>query len=291
MTYWLIDSSGSGSGERDAGFWIPHLRDAGITSVRVEAIEDQDKWTADIESDDVLIAAGGDGSVSCVAGICLRKNAILAVLPSGTANDFARNLGIPEDPSPAVELIAENHVLDIDVASAGERIYLNVAHIGLGTLPSRQAGKTAKRLFGRFSYAVTLFRRLFAQRGFKARIETENGVLEDTWVTVAIATGAYFGGGYEVPEASIDDGKLDVLAVRPRSIFELLFTLATFRLKKHRDPKSDAVCQVKGTWCEIRTSKPKTITMDGDVAGKTPIRIECKAGALRVVGREITSTN
>lgn len=173
MAYWLVASPGAGDGQRDATFWQEHLRRQGVEKVTVCQLADSEQWVRLVNSDDCLLAAGGDGTINAVASLCLRTGAMLAVLPSGTANDFARNLGLPSEPEGIARLVAEGVWQKIDIAEFGDRCFLNVAHIGLGTLPSRQASSPTKKRFGQFSYLVTLLKELGAQRGFHARIETD----------------------------------------------------------------------------------------------------------------------
>jgi len=97
MRHWLIANTQAGNGSRGEGFWKPHLERAGITSLQVCDLAEED-WETALEAGDIVLVAGGDGTVNRVARACLEHDAILGVLPSGTANDFARNLGLPEDP-------------------------------------------------------------------------------------------------------------------------------------------------------------------------------------------------
>ncbi|MEC7729504.1 MAG: diacylglycerol kinase family protein, partial [Pseudomonadota bacterium] len=105
MAYWLICNSGAGDGERGRDFWLEHLATAGIHDPLCRDFEESD-WSTRLDDRDTLIVAGGDGSVSRAAAVCLEKGATLAVLPSGTANDFARNLGLPHQPGALCKLIA-----------------------------------------------------------------------------------------------------------------------------------------------------------------------------------------
>ncbi|HLT13156.1 MAG TPA: YegS/Rv2252/BmrU family lipid kinase [Marinobacter sp.] len=291
MAYWLVDSPGSGDGSRNADFWLAHLQQQGITDVEVCHLEDQKQWRSRVSEGDCLMAAGGDGTVNGVAELCLKIGAILAVLPSGTANDFARNLDIPSEPGEVARLVAEGTVQKVDVAVAGERIFLNVAHIGLGTLPSRQASSPTKKWLGQFSYVVTLFQQLGAQRGFHARIQSDKSALEGRWLSVAVATGAYFGGGHEIPQASANDGLLDIIAVKPRPLAQLLFAFLMVRLNGKTPRRTSTVIQIKSKWCQVETYRPKTVTVDGDEAGKTPFKATCQAGVLRVIGRAVIHTH
>lgn len=290
MAYWLVNSPGSGDGNQDADIWLAHLNEQGIAGVNICNLDNKDQWLGQVAGDDCLMAAGGDGTVNGVAALCLKTGATLAVLPSGTANDFARNLGIPSAPEDVARLIAEGRTQQIDVAVSGDRIFLNVAHIGLGTLPSRQVSSPTKKWLGQFSYVATLFRQVGAQRGFYAKIQTDRSTLEGRWLSVAVASGAYFGGGHEIPDASANDGLLDVIAVKPRPVLQLLLAFFMVRLSGKAPRRTSTVIQVKAKWCQLETSRPKTVTFDGDVAGHTPLKITCNPGALRVIGQSVAHT-
>ena len=88
----------------------------------------------------------------------------------------------------------------LDVATTDNGLFLNVAHIGLGTLPVRESSADAKRLLGRFSYGVALLQKLRVYRGFHGLIETEKGTVAGRWLTIAVSSGAFFGGGNEIPQ-------------------------------------------------------------------------------------------
>ncbi|MBR9869860.1 MAG: YegS/Rv2252/BmrU family lipid kinase [Gammaproteobacteria bacterium] len=287
MPHWLVDSPGSGDGTRNADFWLGHLRAQGITDVEVCHLDEQDQWRDRVSKDDCLMAAGGDGTVNGAAEICIDTGAVLAVLPSGTANDFARNLNIPAEPEQVARLVADGPIQHIDVAVAGDRIFLNVAHIGLGTLPAREADSPTKKWLGKFSYVATLVRQIGEQRGFHAEIQTDKSAMKGRWLSVAVASGAFFGGGHEIPQASANDGQLNIIAVKPRPLPQLLFAFLMVRLNGETPRRTSTVVQVTSPVCQVLTPKSKPVTVDGDEAGTTPFEAVCKKGALRVIGREV----
>ncbi|MBZ2168681.1 diacylglycerol/lipid kinase family protein [Marinobacter sp. F4216] len=288
MTYWLVANPKAGDGARGKDFWLAALERAGISEPRPVGFDDQ-AWTDLVCRGDVLLVAGGDGSANFGAQLCLEKDATLAVLPSGTANDFARNLALPQDPDALCALIAEGRSQLVDVAEFGDRLFLNVAHVGLGTLPVRKSERAGKKLFGRFSYGLELLRRLNAARGFRAEIRCDKSEVEGRWLSVAIASGAFFGGGNEIPEASANDGQLTMVAIKPRSLGQLLLAFLTVRLNRSRD-RTGTVVQMTGQRCSVMTGKAKTVTADGDVAGETPLQVVCRPRCLRVIGKTVVST-
>ncbi|MFO7529972.1 MAG: diacylglycerol kinase family protein [Marinobacter sp.] len=282
MTHWLLANIDAGDGKRDRAFWLKHLARAGVEAPECRDIAD-DRWPSEVRPGDVVMVAGGDGSANYGARICLNKQAVLVVLPSGTANDFARNIGLPEDPGDLCRIISRGSRRHVDVARFGDRVFLNVAHVGLGTIPARESGGPQKQFFGRFTYVVELLRRLNAKRGFRAEIRCGKGSVRGRWLSIAVANGAYFGGGHEIPEAAPDDGYVEVIAVKPRPVAQLLLTFVMLRLNRAAPTRTSTLVHLKGTHCSVRTRKPKTVTADGDIAGKTPLDVSCQYQALQVI--------
>ncbi|PPK53104.1 diacylglycerol/lipid kinase family protein [Marinobacter persicus] len=289
MTYWLVSNPNAGDKRCDREFWLDHLAKAGIRNPRCCSFEDT-SWVEELEAGDVLMVAGGDGSANLGARLCLKTGATLAILPSGTANDFARNLDLPESPEMLCQLIAEGARLRVDVADFGKGIFLNVAHVGIGTLPAREARRSEKRLFGRFSYGVNLLRRVNARRGFRARIHCDKGVITGRWLSVAVANGGFFGGGNEIPETSVNNGCLSVVAVKPRPLIQLLATFVLVQLGRQSPRRSSTFMHLKARRCVIETGKPKTVTADGELIGKTPLEVASRPASLMVIGRRIVAT-
>ncbi len=286
MRTWLITNPRSGSGERNAQFWTKHLRQAGFGDWEDCDLEDT-SWAAGVEPGDLILVAGGDGSVNRAATLCLDRDAVLGVLPSGTANDFARHLNLPTDPADLCVLMYQAPVQWVDIGWLNDRLFLNVAHIGLGTWPSRDANSHTKRWLGRFSYGATLIRRLWAHRGFHADIEGENVRLSGRWLSIAIANGVFYGGGGQVPDAAIDDGCLDIVAVRPRSRLRLMVTFFAVGLLRLPIQGTSTVVHIKSRWCKVRSHRRKIVTADGETVSHTPIDVRCKTHALRVVSESL----
>jgi len=290
MTYWLVANSNAGNGQRGRDFWLAQLANAGIREPTCCDFE-RDDWTRQLRPGDVVMVAGGDGSVNVGARLCLRYDATLAVLPSGTANDFARNLGLPEAPGDLCALIRKGASQRVDVAEFNDQLFLNVAHIGLGTIPVCQTDDSRKKLLGRFSYGVELLRKLGEKRGFHAEIRCDQGFVRGRWLSIAIANGAFFGGGNEIPEAAVNSGRLDVIAVKPRPLLQLLLTFFMLRLNRRSPQRTSTVVHLKGQDCRVDTRRPKTVTADGDVAGKTPLNVVCRAHSLSVIGASVLAAD
>ncbi|MCE9663303.1 YegS/Rv2252/BmrU family lipid kinase [Halomonas sp. M5N1S17] len=288
MRDWLIVNGKAGDGKRGESFWKAHLNAAGISDVTTRDLT-QSTWDSDICEGDRVLVAGGDGSVNRVASVCVERKATLAVLPSGTANDFSRNLGLPEDPAELCRLIASGQTTDVDVAWVNDNLFLNVAHIGLGTLPAREASQGQKRRWGRFSYLFTLAQQAGLQKGIHARIECNEQVTEGRWLTIAIASGAYFGGGHNIAEARIDDGHLDIVAVRQRFWLTLLIAYLRTRLLRRAPRRHDTVVHFKAPQCRIQLRHEHTLTADGEDMGRmADVFAFTRHGVLKVLCEQLT---
>ncbi|RDB43593.1 diacylglycerol kinase family lipid kinase [Halomonas sp. DQ26W] len=288
MRDWLIINGKAGDGKRGESFWKTHLNAAGMHDFTARDLTEPG-WDSDICAGDRVLVAGGDGSVNRVAAICVEQKAILAVLPSGTANDFSRNLGLPEDPAELCRLVASGQITAIDVAWVNDHLFLNVAHIGFGTFPAREASHGHKRRWGRFSYLFTLAQQLGLQRGIHARIECDEQVAEGRWLTIAIASGAYFGGGHHIAEARIDDGHLDVVAVRQRSWLPLMFIFITTRLLRRTPRRHDTVVHFKAPQCRVQLRHEHTLTADGEDMGLiADVFAFTRRGVLKVLCEQLT---
>lgn len=255
MTYWLVANPEAGDGQKGREFWLEKLANAGITGPECCDFRERG-WQAQVKADDIVMVAGGDGSVNAGASLCLERKATLAVLPSGTANDFARNLALPEEPAAVCELVQKGVTQLVDVAEFGGGIFLNVAHIGLGTLPAREPQGSSKKLLGRFSYGVDLLRKVNAKRGFHAEIQCDQAFVGGHWLSIAVSSGAFFGGGNEIPQATADDGLLDVIAVKPRPLLQLLLTFFLVQFSGKSPKRTSTVVHLKGhrcTWCVANT--------------------------------------
>ncbi|MFC4258216.1 diacylglycerol/lipid kinase family protein [Marinobacter lacisalsi] len=287
MTDWLLVNPRAGDGERNEAFWREHLARVGLEGARGCDLDNQD-WVRDLASGDRILAAGGDGSINRAAALCLETGASLAVLPSGTANDFFRNLGIDDDPDAICQALVDYSAHPVDVAE-GEfegGLCLNVIHVGLGTMPARDANANgdAKKRLGKVSYLLSFARRIFTRRGFQATISTDSAAVSGRWLSIAIANGGYFGGGTVVPGASMTSGELKVIAVRPASVLTLMGAFITTRILGRTPKDNKTVVELASPRCHVTTRHIKTVTVDGDVAGKTPLDVTCRPGSLKVIG-------
>ncbi|MCP8938923.1 lipid kinase [Alsobacter sp. SYSU M60028] len=230
---------------------------------------------------DAVIAGGGDGTVSAVAGAMVGTGLTLGVLPLGTGNDFARTLGIPTDLPAAAEIIASGNVRSVDVGDVNGVVFLNVASVGISAALASDIAAETKRRFGPFGYVLGSLRVLFKARPFRATITGASGAAEVETLQIAIGNGRHYGGGLTIaPDARIDDGRLDLYSLETRRLWRLAVIAPALRSGEHRHAPD--VRALHGAWFEIHTAHPKRINVDGELRAMTPARFVVRPGALRV---------
>jgi YegS/Rv2252/BmrU family lipid kinase len=237
----------------------------------------------------LVIAAGGDGTVGTAADAIAGSEALLAIIPLGTSNDVARSLGISPDPVEAAEVIATGRVVAVDAAridyGAGmSRVFLNAATMGLNVAFAELATDPSLReRLGRLTYPIAAAR---AVRGFEPfECTIEHGGRSETFslVHLSVSDAPVFGGvlGMRVPEASLTDGRLDIIAIERLSIARLILAVADTVIGRHAPVHN--VHTMRSTSIRVSAPKELEIAIDGEVLGVTPAEFSVLLAARRVV--------
>lgn len=232
-------------------------------------------------SADLILVAGGDGTLNGVAPALLEAGKPVGVLPLGTANDLARTLGLPLDAAGAAEVIADGATRRIDVGFANGRPFFNVASLGLSADLAATLDSGAKHRFGRLSYALAALRVLMHAKPFRAAIAAEGEVARTHTYQIAVGNGRYHGGGVAVSEdAEIDDGQLVLYSLEPGSLWKVVALAPLFRRGRHLRWRE--VRTASGTALEIRTPSPMPVNLDGELATETPLALTVRPKAVEV---------
>jgi diacylglycerol kinase family enzyme len=221
----LIANDASGSGATGADRVAAALRRGGaeveVHDVRDVCAPGGDPAAVLAAEPDRVVVAGGDGSVGGAAELAARLGVPLAVVPTGTANDFARSLGLPLDLDDAAALAAGEPARTerVDLARAGGRAFVNAASAGLSVLAARRARDLKPRL-GPLAYAIGALRAGLTARPVRVRVTVDGreAFAGEAWQVIVAGTGA-FGGGAELDAADPQDRRLDVaiLEAGPRA--------------------------------------------------------------------------
>jgi diacylglycerol kinase (ATP) len=211
-----------------------------------------------------LVVAGGDGSVGPAASAAAAAGVPLAVIATGTANDFARALGLPDEPDDACALAADPDaaVRPLDLAAAGDRPFVNAASAGLAPAAARTA-HPLKGALGPLAYAVGALWAGLTTRPLSCAVTVDGESVFDgqAWQLVVGNTGA-FGGGSETGGTDPADGRLDV-AVVPAGPRTALVRRA-WGMRTGRLVAQDAVVHARGARIEVRAGDA-AFNVDGEV--------------------------
>lgn len=236
---------------------------------------------------ELIAAVGGDGTLKEVLnGIDLEKN-IFGMIPAGTGNGFVRSLSIPLKWEKALQGLSRWEPRRIDIGRANNDLFLNSAGVGLDGAVARAASAKYKGLKGYPAYAFALFDQAAAFSRFQCKVKC-NGLYfeDDRALVVLVANGRYYGGKLCIaPHASLDDGYLDLILIKKRSIPDLLVTGARVAVRKHLSSKD--IIEMQGQTFEIETSRKVPLQIDGDVTFAASLKVQALPSALRVLAPAI----
>ena len=241
---------------------------------------------------DLLIASGGDGTVSAVASAVINTNIPLGIIPRGTANAFAVALGIPTNIQGACEVIIAGLTRTVDVATCNGLTLILLAGIGFEAETVSKADRETKKRWGPLAYILAGWQQLNEQTDFEAEIEI-NGEINQfeaasiTVANVAPATSVLAQGlGQVIP----DDGLLEVLMYtspvnRMQAVAGMVRLLGAGLLKT--EVQQDSIIAFRTQRIKITTNPPQKVVLDGEIIGTTPIEVECIPKGLKILSPEI----
>jgi diacylglycerol kinase (ATP) len=282
-------SAGRGKAGRLIGSVGRRLREAGIDhEVRIsssaEDLEHRAREAAE-QGTKVVAALGGDGSVGLAANGLLGTGAALAILPSGTADDFASSIGIRKLDG-AVRAIADANIVPIDVVrvttGATTRHYVALAGCGFDSEVNEAANAMRINLGGTGTYVAALVKTLSRFTPAAFRIELDDEVVEGPHMLVVVGNSISYGGGMKVtPDASIVDGVLDVCLLRAMS--KTAFVRAFPRVFRGTHVSHPAVRMARARRVKVEADRRVMVYADGERVGPAPAVFEVLPGALPVI--------
>jgi diacylglycerol kinase (ATP) len=289
----LIVNTRSRTGERTFFQALDRLQDLGVTLGPTYAVRDPVRLPETVRDvlDDgseyrLLILGGGDGSVSSVVDFLAHRDVILGLLPLGTANDFARTLGIPSDIEGACQTIASGKMVDVDLGLAGDNYYVNVASVGLGVEATRALSPWMKKSVGPLAYPAAAIKAFLSHEPFSARLTFPDGDHEsveyERLLQVAVGNGRFYGGGMVVaPESGIDDRSLDLYAIELGRHRDLI-GVARY-LKSGDFIGNESVTRYRTGRVQLETDPELAVNIDGEVVTRTPQDFSVAHNALKVL--------
>jgi len=232
----------------------------------------------------LVIAAGGDGTVSDIARELAGTDTVLGIMPMGSIMNVARTLCIPRNPQEAAGVIAAGRVLAMDMGKVAGRYYLEAAGAGLDASLFVYMSRLDKDASPRGVYRGTM--RLLRNLGTPRLVVDSDGQrFEVRAPMIAAANCPYFGAAIAIaPDARIDDGLLDVVAFPEASPLRVLVHLAAVSGGRQVPiPSKVRRMRVRSLEVNVRRSHPLPLHADGSPVGRTPARFEVVPAALKVL--------
>jgi len=246
----------------------------------------------------LVVALGGDGTISEIADGLVRAGgkAEMGIIPRGTGGDFRRTLGIENELFAAAVRVRKSLPRSVDVGlvryvahdgSESTRHFVNVASFGFSSVVAQRANDSSKRLGGKVSFLSAVVRSLLTYDNTEVAISIDGSEARRmTVLLAAVGNGRFFGGGMQIcPEAQLDDGSFDVVAVGDLGRLGVLAKIHRIYSGDHlsmKEVRSIRCRQLRVMPAESSTKIP--VEVDGETPGHLPASFEIRPGALRLRG-------
>ena len=232
-----------------------------------------------------ILIAGGDGTINYVVNM-LKNNNIdvpVAVLPTGTANDFARLLHVPPDIPTACKRILAGEIRAIDLGRVNGRYFVNVFSSGLFTDVSQRTPTSMKNTFGKLAYYVSGLGELPNFRKMQIGVKVGGKAVYNGSALMFFVFNGKTAGNLQIADHSdVSDGLLDMLIVRGENIVETIRTAATLVRRPVKNYPKDIIC-LSANDIRIESLHSEATDMDGQPGPEFPLHITCEHHALRVL--------
>jgi YegS/Rv2252/BmrU family lipid kinase len=227
----------------------------------------------------IVVAAGGDGTINEVVNGLAGSDVALGILPVGTMNVFATELGIPSNLQKAWDVIAERHMRRIDLARADGKYFVQLAGVGLDAQVVQATSANFKKNFGPLSYLISAAQ-IAARKPPRLMVESAECVVAGSFVL--IGNGRFYGGPITLfKEARIDDGKLDVLVFKNLGYLDIARYLGGIIMGTHTELGDVEYFQTRKA--SVRSDQAVPIEVDGEIAGELPATFRISSRKLRVL--------
>jgi YegS/Rv2252/BmrU family lipid kinase len=246
----------------------------------------------------LILALGGDGTISEVADGVLAAGAgattEIALIPRGTGGDFRRTLDLPHDPGAAARHLREAAARPVDAGrvryrtpDGGEAVrhFVNVASFGFSSAVATRANASSKRLGGRVAFLGATLRALVSYENTDVWLSLDGKPRERRRLLMAaVGNGRFFGGGMKIcPDARLDDGALDLVAVGDFSRTDILTRIGRLYDGTHLELEEVVSARVTTMTAEpVEADLQIPVELDGETPGFLPATFEVLPGALRV---------
>ena len=253
------------------------------------------RLTFDYDDDDIVgdldetyhhvLIAGGDGTINHIVNLmkCRGIDVPIAVLPTGTANDFAKLLGVPTDIAAACKRILNGEIVSIDLGRVNDRYFVNVFSSGLFTDISQRTPTVLKNTFGKLAYYMSGIGELPNFRKMQIRVENEGKEVYNGPALMFFVFNGQTAGNLKIAYLSdATDGLLDVLIIKGDNIVETIRMVTAF-LRRPNDHYPKDIVHIRSCDLQISSERNESTDMDGESGPSFPLQITCEPGGLKVL--------
>ena len=253
------------------------------------------RMTFDYDDDDIIgdldesyhhvLVAGGDGTINYIVNLIKTRqiDVPIAVLPTGTANDFAKLMGIPSDIASACKKILAGEIVRVDLGMVNGHYFANVFSCGLFTDISQRTPTVLKNTFGKLAYYMSGIGELPNFRRMQITVESNGEEVYNGSALMFFVFNGKTAGNLKIAYLSdFDDGLLDVLILRGDNIVETIRAVTGY-LRRPQDHYPKDIFHFRGSDIQITSLRNESTDMDGEAGPAFPLRITCEPGALRVL--------
>jgi diacylglycerol kinase (ATP) len=237
------------------------------------------------ESYKYILVAGGDGTVDSVVNQMKMLNIDLpiAVLPVGTANDFAKFLCIPQEVDKACEQILNSSIRNVDLGKVNDKYFVNVASTGLFTDISQKTSVNLKNTMGKLAYYVKGLEQIPNFKKLKVKVKAKEAKYDGDMYLLLVFNGQTAGNLKFAYKAEVDDGYLDVIIIKANMLKDMIALFIKMLRGEHlEDPNNLIYFKTKKLYIECHEDIVTDI--DGERGPDFPLTIECIKGGLKVLG-------
>lgn len=281
----IVINPAAGGDEPALGLFNRVFAEAGVAwsvSVTNKSGDAAEQARAALAGGAQLVAGyGGDGTLHELANVLAGSGVPLGILPGGTGNAFAAELGIPNQLEPAARLLCGDHrIRRVDTVRALDRRFVLRAFIGLE--PEEQATREMKERYGILAYAITYWQRWGAQREIPYRLTVDDEVIEMPAMLCYVLNSGQTGGGFNLGgrAAAVDDGLVDVILLNLNNMQSIMGALERVL---GIEGSASSLHYWRGRQIAVETEPDQAVWLDGEYAGRTPAAMEVCPLSLDVV--------
>lgn len=232
-----------------------------------------------------ILGAGGDGTINQIINIMKKKNLDipLAILPVGTANDFAKYIGMPADIGSACDKILDGKIQEIDLGKANDKYFINVFSFGLFTDVSHKTPTHLKNTIGKLAYYLNGIKELPSFKKLDIKVTSDEFFYEGNALIFFTFNGRTAGNINISYKSEINDGLLDVIIVKGENIRSTLSSLLAFLKLEHLEKPKDIIHFTTSDFTVEYSDSSLESDIDGELGPTSPIHISCIENGLKMI--------